>query len=564
MLTPLWVCLIALSSAEPFEALISGRQRVFYGHIWDMKIPNKIIECEICTKLALFRLQQVCIAIRFAGRRTQWQSSLILCGSRPCLHYGELRGNAPEWDQESRLKSKKEDNVNLLEEESAEAHSFAIYIIDNQGAIEDFYDVEDTKIGEGSFGRVCRCFNKSTGAERAVKMLRKVRRKSQLIMFKNELSTLKMLDHPHVVKLYEHFEDKRYMYMVMEFCQGGELFDRLLEVGNFSENQAAIIMQQIFRGVYYLHTMKIVHRDLKIENFMFAGEGPVEANMIKIIDFGFARSFEEGQFLKTKVGAPYFVSPQILAGKYTEDDVIHRSAQRCVRYGEGSLISVAMRIPKSVEEHMQKLCQRRFCRKGALPLRTTRQIEKQREAERVATVMDRNAGAAASERAEAAASQGRGDWFAGCVPLACLGKDEDLRMMLKMLFWLGMGRDLVGLEALSVSGWVATAELRVVKLFGPEGNDMGQGPYDVVAVTDKPERAHALFSSVHWPVRVRLLQPPPRQRPWKYRWFDTERYLLSYVTRLRESGLGHRLVIYADAFDTAFMGCQRDLHKDIP
>jgi len=220
--------------------------------------------------------------------------------------------------QESRLKSKKEDNVNLLEEESAEAHSFAIYIIDNQGAIEDFYDVEDTKIGEGSFGRVCRCFNKSTGAERAVKMLRKVRRKSQLIMFKNELSTLKMLDHPHVVKLYEHFEDKRYMYMVMEFCQGGELFDRLLEVGNFSENQAAIIMQQIFRGVYYLHTMKIVHRDLKIENFMFAGEGPVEANMIKIIDFGFARSFEEGQFLKTKVGAPYFVSPQILAGKYAE------------------------------------------------------------------------------------------------------------------------------------------------------------------------------------------------------------------------------------------------------
>ena len=95
-----------------------------------------------------------------------------------------------------------------------------------------------------------------------------------------------------------------------------------------------------------------------------------------------------------------------------KDHVIHRSAQRCVRHGEGSLISVAMRIPKSVEEHMQKLCQRRFCRKGGLPLRTTRQMEKQREAERVATVMDRNAGAAASERAEAAASQGRG-WKLG-------------------------------------------------------------------------------------------------------------------------------------------------------
>eukprot|EP00438_Fugacium_kawagutii_P007317 Skav235711 [mRNA] locus=scaffold280:474141:480364:- [translate_table: standard] len=90
-----------------------------------------------------------------------------------------------------RLTSKKEDTVNLLAEQ-VEAHSFAIYIIDNKGEIADFYDVEDTQIGEGSFGRVCKCTNKSTGAERAVKMLRKVRRKSQLTMFKNELSTLKM------------------------------------------------------------------------------------------------------------------------------------------------------------------------------------------------------------------------------------------------------------------------------------------------------------------------------------------------------------------------------------
>ena len=56
--------------------------------------------------------------------------------------------------------------------------------------------------------------------------------------------------------------------------------------------------------------------------------------------------------------------------------------------------------------------------------------------------------------------------------------------------------------------------------------DMGQGPFDVVAVTDKPERAHALISSLKWPLRLRLLQPPPSGRPWRYRWFDTERYLL--------------------------------------
>lgn len=202
-------------------------------------------------------------------------------------------------------------------------------------------------------------------------------------------------------------------------------------------------------------------------------------------------------------------------------------------------------------------------------------MEKQREMERVATVMDRNAGAAASERAKAAASEGKGDWFAGCVPLACLGQDENLRQVLQMLFWLVMGRDLSGRQALPTSGWAKDMELRVVKLFGPQPaeelplkaldeevfEDMGQGPFDVVAVTDKPERAHALISSLKWPLRLRLLQPPPSGRPWRYRWFDTERYLLSYVTRLRKSGKGQRLVIYADAFDSAFLSCKRDLNK---
>lgn len=64
--------------------------------------------------------------------------------------------------------------------------------------------------------------------------------------------------------------------------------------------------------------------------------------------------------------------------------------------------------------------------------------------------------------------------------------------------------------------------------------DMGQGLFDVVAVTDKPGRAHALVSSVKWPLRLRLLQPPPSGRPWKYQWFDAERYLLTLGTCLEE------------------------------
>lgn len=105
-----------------------------------------------------------------------------------------------------------------------------------------------------------------------------------------------------------------------------------------------------------------------------------------------------------------------------------------------------MRIPKVLEDSMKQQCRGKLCPR-ALPWGSSRQREKLRENERVETVMDRNAGAAASERAEAAASQGGGDWFAGCVPLACLGQEEDLRQVLKMLFWRSLGRDLSGVQA---------------------------------------------------------------------------------------------------------------------
>lgn len=85
-----------------------------------------------------------------------------------------------------------------------------------------------------------------------------------------------------------------------------------------------------------------------------------------------------------------------------------RAAKRCVRHGD--LIAVAMRIPKSIEEERRRKCRSRFCPKGG-SIKTDRQMEKQREVERVATVMDRNAGAAASERAKAAASEGKGGGF---------------------------------------------------------------------------------------------------------------------------------------------------------
>jgi len=106
------------------------------------------------------------------------------------------------------------------------------------------------------------------------------------------------------------------IYLVMELCTGGELFDRIIDAGHFTEVQAAILMQQIIRAIYYMHENHVCHRDLKPENFIFMTKDPIEKSLLKIIDFGLSCSFTADQVLTTKAGTPYYVAPQVLAGKY--------------------------------------------------------------------------------------------------------------------------------------------------------------------------------------------------------------------------------------------------------
>merc|ERR1719337_723596 len=126
------------------------------------------------------------------------------------------------------------------------------------------------------------------------------------------------MDHPNIIKLYETFEDHRNIYLIMELSSGGELFDRIIESGHFTEVQAAVLMQQIVRAIYYMHENHVCHRDLKPENFLFMTKEPIEKTLLKIIDFGLSCKFDSGQVLTTKAGTPYYVAPQVLAGKYDQ------------------------------------------------------------------------------------------------------------------------------------------------------------------------------------------------------------------------------------------------------
>lgn len=192
----------------------------------------------------------------------------------------------------------------------------------NAGSIVDFYDV-GINIGEGSFGSVTKAVKRDTNDQRAIKKIPKSTLKvdgsvDALKLFQKEVRIMSMMNHPHIVRLYETFEDSVYYHLVMEVCSGGELFDHIVKAGRFTEAQAAYCAEQIVRGVNYIHKAGIAHRDLKPENFLCLNDDPAEKGVIKIIDFGMATCLKEGQALTTRVGTPFYVAPEVLNGRYNE------------------------------------------------------------------------------------------------------------------------------------------------------------------------------------------------------------------------------------------------------
>ena len=189
-----------------------------------------------------------------------------------------------------------------------------------EGIFLDNYEVLK-QLGKVGYGEVYRVKNRRTGEIRACKHLSKLRIKF-LDKFQREINILIKADHPNIIKLYEIFESKRSVYLIMEECKGGEMFDRIVDhIENqkmYSEKDAANIFQQIMSALEYCHNNGICHRDLKPENLLYLNEGSEDDNPIKVIDFGLSQVISPNKKLKTKVGTAYYISPEILRGSYTE------------------------------------------------------------------------------------------------------------------------------------------------------------------------------------------------------------------------------------------------------
>lgn len=188
----------------------------------------------------------------------------------------------------------------------------------NAGKLDEFYKVSKKVVGEGAFGKVYVAQDKGSQKTVAVKSIQKSA-SSEISKMQEEISIISLLDHPNVVRLYESFQDSRSIYLVMELCDGGELFERIVEVGHFTEAVAAYCVKQMFMALNYCHQNLIIHRDLKPENWLVSSKMPVEQSTLKLIDFGISKRLKEkGGVTTSKAGTPNYIAPEVLKGRYTE------------------------------------------------------------------------------------------------------------------------------------------------------------------------------------------------------------------------------------------------------
>ena len=172
------------------------------------------------------------------------------------------------------------------------------------------YIIKQT-IGKGTFSKVKLGINKLTGEKVAIKILdkSKILEKEDLDRIIREMSILSKMDHENVIKVFQIYEDNYNYLIIMEYCEGGELFNYIVKKGKLSEIEAAFFFYQIINGVEYLFSQGIAHRDLKPENLLLN-----KNNIIKIIDFGLSNFFDGEHNLITPCGSPCYASPEMVSG----------------------------------------------------------------------------------------------------------------------------------------------------------------------------------------------------------------------------------------------------------
>lgn len=189
------------------------------------------------------------------------------------------------------------------------------FVVEKKGKLRDNYRI-GKKIGESLFSSVRKITHRITGEVRTVKKIHKsnLQTYEENQNFFNEVNILRSIDHPNVIKLYEFYQDDKNYFLITEYCNGGELFNRIINTGHFSESIVANYIRQILSVASYCHERHIVHRDLNPENFLL-DTIKTEANL-KVFNFKTAQFFVPGVQMSQKIGSPHYIAPEVLRNDY--------------------------------------------------------------------------------------------------------------------------------------------------------------------------------------------------------------------------------------------------------
>ena len=172
------------------------------------------------------------------------------------------------------------------------------------------------KMGKGQFGEVLLVRHKKTGFICGMKVMEKkqIREENYVGQIARELSIQFYLSHRNIAPLYGYFADEKYVYLLVEFCEGGQLLEKLRGERRMQEKDVSQIMKQVCEGVDYIHKELIIHRDIKPENILF------NHGVVKISDFGWAVYRGHG-LRKTASGSPLYYPPEIVKGEEYDDKI---------------------------------------------------------------------------------------------------------------------------------------------------------------------------------------------------------------------------------------------------
>lgn len=195
------------------------------------------------------------------------------------------------------------------------------YVLDNPTGheIEQRYEL-GRELGRGEFGVTYLATDKSTGEVFACKSIskKKLRTRVDIEDVRREVEIMKHLpNHPNIVSLKDTYEDDNAVHLVMELCEGGELFDRIVARGHYTERAAAAVTRTIVEVIQMCHKHGVMHRDLKPENFLFGNKK--ESAPLKAIDFGLSVFFKPGERFNEIVGSPYYMAPEVLKRNYGQE-----------------------------------------------------------------------------------------------------------------------------------------------------------------------------------------------------------------------------------------------------